>query len=208
MNDKKNNEHDGDLTPDEQKRFESLPREMTPPEEWETAVVGALRRQGLLGARNPSRWGWPGVAWVAAPALVSLALGLLIGASWVRGGADPAGELPRYLLILRSGDEFKPEATPEAHRAEYADWAVNTLPRGTFLSGEELAENGWALRRIRGTVEANPLDKATDSREPVAGFFLIQAANAESAVTMAKTTPHLKYGGTVEVRPIKEARRK
>lgn len=210
MNDEQNGEQDKGLSADERERLEryaSLPREMNPPAELETAVAGELRRQGLIGTQRTQRtraWGWPGLAWVAAPALATLALGLFIGMSWVQETTGPTGELPRYLLILRSGDDYQPEVSGGTRGMEYADWAMNKLPHGAFLSGEELNETGWVLHQTGETVRSDRADFGTELREPVAGFFLIRAKDDDDAVELARTTPHLKYGGTVELRPIVE----
>ncbi len=191
-----------DLSNVERERLAALPREMNPPAELETAVASELRRQGLIGTRRARTWSWPGAAWVAAPAMATLALGFLIGVSWVQEAAEPIQELPRYILILRSGAQYQAEAPGEARGMEYADWAVNKLPRGAFLSGEELNETGWELRRAGETVQSNLLEAGAELGGQVAGFFLIQAKDDDDAVDLASTTPHLKYGGTVEVRPV------
>ena len=208
MNDEQNGEQDKGLSTEERERLDSLPREMNPPAELETAVASELRRQGLIGTQRTRRtqraraWGWPGLARVAAPAMATLALGFLAGVSWVHETTGPTGELPRYLLILRSGDEYQPEASGGTRGMEYADWAMNKLPRGAFLSGEELTETGWVLHQTGETVRSDRADFGTELREPVAGFFLIRAKDDDDAVELARTTPHLKYGGTVELRPI------
>ena len=41
-----------------------------------------------------------------------------------------------------------------------------------------------------------------ESKEAIAGFFIIQANNLEEAVEIAKGCPGLDYGQTVEVRPL------
>ena len=41
-----------------------------------------------------------------------------------------------------------------------------------------------------------------ESKEAIAGFFIIQAESLEAAVESAKECPGLDYGQTVEVRPI------
>ena len=42
----------------------------------------------------------------------------------------------------------------------------------------------------------------SESKEAIAGFFLIQADSLEEAVQIAKDCPSLGYGQTVEVRAI------
>ena len=41
-----------------------------------------------------------------------------------------------------------------------------------------------------------------ESKEAIAGFFIIRADSLEEAVEVAKGCPGLEYGQTVEVRPI------
>ena len=41
-----------------------------------------------------------------------------------------------------------------------------------------------------------------ESKEAIAGFFIIRADSLEQAVEVAKGCPGLEYGQTVEVRPI------
>ena len=36
----------------------------------------------------------------------------------------------------------------------------------------------------------------------IAGFFLIRAGDVESALETARESPHLKYGGTIELRVV------
>ena len=42
----------------------------------------------------------------------------------------------------------------------------------------------------------------SESKEAIAGFFIIQADSLEEAVEIAKNCPGLDYGQTVEVRAI------
>jgi hypothetical protein len=39
-------------------------------------------------------------------------------------------------------------------------------------------------------------------RELVTGFFVIRARDYDHALELARQSPHLKYGGTIEVRAI------
>jgi hypothetical protein len=40
--------------------------------------------------------------------------------------------------------------------------------------------------------------------EFVSGFFLVEAVNLDAAEAIARTSPHLEYGGSIEIRPIVE----
>ena len=205
MNDKHNGEQNKGLSAEEREqleRYDSLSREMNPPAELETAVASELRRQGLIGTRRARAWGWPGIAWGVAPSLATLALGLFIGMSWVQEAATPTDDSPLYMLILRGGDAFQPDSPRINMRREYGSWAMNLLPRGSVLSGAELENLGWALRRSEGEIVTSDVGSEKRRYGDIAGFFLIRAQDSEAAVNMARTSPHLKYGGTVEIWPV------
>ncbi|NIR77859.1 MAG: hypothetical protein GWM92_04625, partial [Gemmatimonadetes bacterium] len=42
----------------------------------------------------------------------------------------------------------------------------------------------------------------SDEAQPVGGFFLIRAPDREEAVRIARQSPHLAWGGVVEVVPV------
>ena len=41
-----------------------------------------------------------------------------------------------------------------------------------------------------------------ESKEAVGGFVVVEAANIEEAIALAKTNPTIAYGTTVEIRPV------
>jgi hypothetical protein len=44
---------------------------------------------------------------------------------------------------------------------------------------------------------------AADAREnAIGGYFLIRARDYQQAVSIAENCPHLRYGGTIEIRQI------
>jgi hypothetical protein len=38
----------------------------------------------------------------------------------------------------------------------------------------------------------------------VAGLFIVRASDLERAAAIARTCPHMRYGGQIEVRPIEQ----
>ncbi len=106
----------------------------------------------------------------------------------IRAGSD-------YILLVR-GDE-PDRRFPEAQLvAEYRAWANDLASRGALVGGEKLADDSgrWVSTTERSAEEL--------SRSNVSGFFLIRASSYEEAVGLARQSPHVAYGGILEVRAI------
>ena len=164
-----------------------LPR-IESPAELETRVRHTLATRGLISVHENRR-----PLWAARVGLI--AAGFLLGVL-VRESpkstrpAEVGGKTGRYALLLYG---VPPEDTGAVHAArakEYGAWA-SALANGTrWVGGQELA----------GVVAAlGSADTPHDARNQVAGFFIIEAASRERAVEVARTCPHLKYGGRVVV---------
>ena len=188
-------EHDGDWTDAERKALDALSREESPPREVEDRIVHALRRRGLLRPSSDRR-GWLALGAVAAGILLVLA-GYAAGRSAARRA--PAPSSPRFaLLLLRGSEPIAAQPAEEAGRvAEYREWARGLARGGRFVEGEKLEDRG---ARLRSPSEAG--DATSPSADEVRGFFVISARSFEDALAVARGCPHLRYGGTILVRPI------
>lgn len=117
----------------------------------------------------------------------------------------------KYLLLIY-GDEAAMEAyqagsTPEQQAAEAKVW---------YQYGDWLREKGWEL----GSGALQPTSTATSVRAPdgksivtdgpfaetkeqLAGYYLLDVANADEAIEAAGRCPGARFG-TIELRPIQE----
>ena len=210
-------ERDDDLDRSEKEALRRLGEAWNPPDGLRGRTLEALRDRGLL--RTPSirkhRILWP-VSWAAAIAM-AFAFGLYVGKGGAMKDAKPepraadrqapavasqAGQ--RYVLLLFESEAYRPAATPEGQRdrvREYGRWARETAHDGRFVDGEKLADDGRWCRVRGGQVEVMPLvvDRELGT---LAGYFVVGAASYEEAVEVATGCPHLRYGGTIEVRRI------
>jgi len=134
-------------------------------------------------------------------------------------GSSPMGQMPpktpgaagdEYMLLLYQvrPDSQEPLVDHEpAIVEEYRAWAESLSGRGRLHAGEKLEVDGeWML----GPGHAPAAPTTMDVRAPgavLAGFFIIVAESFEQAVEIAGTCPHLKYGGTIEIRRIEQYRR-
>ena len=197
-----------------------------PPAELEDSVVSALRAQGLVAhrasdaggprrMRNPRVPARRGLAW-AGLALAACAAAFYAGREVSERGAGRIGagiEPPpaaigtgRYMLLLYEDEAYRDPATPsegQARAAEYGAWAARVRARGVSIEGEELAP-GAESRTLDGSAGAiaETAGVPASAAGVVAGYFLIEASDIAAAAAVARTMPHLQYGGTVVIRPV------
>ncbi|MFY9608267.1 MAG: YciI family protein [Blastocatellia bacterium] len=193
-----------DLNTQERQAFDRLTREEMPPSFLEERIVEALKGSNLI--RSPRR-GWRlsysqiGVA--LAGSLAVFVLGAIVGTRWVSGSSQKPG-MPEFMLVLRASAQESQERSSEEVRKsveEYSAWAREIRKTGLLVGGEKLKEQARLLRMADGRASVSEnFPGPTESL--IEGYFLIQATDYQHAVAIAAGCPHLKYGGTVEIRQI------
>ena len=196
---------------DEREELEAAEREALrswgegwePPPSLREETRRTLRERGLIAgprARRRTALAWSALA--AAAAVVAFLLGLSLGRR--PAGAPHAAANGLYMLLLYEDAAYRAPATSEDHRArveEYGGWARATAGSGRYVDGNELAPEGrWCRPSPRGMEVASPV---TDpARGTLAGYFVIGARSWDDAVAITRGCPHLRHGGTVEIRRI------
>jgi hypothetical protein len=108
----------------------------------------------------------------------------------------------RYALAIYAEPGYG-ETLPDADRAAVlADFsALADDPR--YVSGAHLqpAETATCVRVAGGRTLMTDGPFA-DTKEVLGGFILIEAANLDDAIDLATRIPVVRYGGTVEIRPV------
>lgn len=195
---------DDQLRPEERAALAALAREEVPPAFLEERVVRALKEENLICDRRAV---WPGkvgkVALAAAAAMALFLLGGWVGARWATAPASES-DLPQFLLILRSSAHEVQADTPEEgvrKYREYEAWGGELQRAGRLLGGEELKPESRLLRAVDGRVAVSE-SLPGQAEGVIAGYFLIRAEDYNHAATLAERCPHLRYGGSVEVRQI------
>lgn len=116
-----------------------------------------------------------------APLFLAVAAALVAG--FVAGRYEPASRTGReFMLLLHETPASAGRGTVE----EYSTWARNT---SAMRDGEKLTDQVSVLGPGR-------------SDGSLAGFFRITARSREEAEAIARTCPHLRYGGWIEIREI------
>jgi|APMI01.1.fsa_nt_gi hypothetical protein len=96
---------------------------------------------------------------------------------------------------------LSPEAL-EALLARYMAWTSRMAQEGRLRGGEKLRdEGGRLLTNEAGHVVVRDGPYA-ELREVVSGYFLIEAADYDEAVAIARTCPHAERPGSMQIREI------
>ncbi len=161
--------------------------------------MNELSRRGLLTSSTSLR----SRSWFQlAAALVLLILGGVSGYGIGTGTEEqvsPKPQNPLYVLLLYESPNPS-ENTAELVR-EYGQWAGGLATGGRFVAGEKLRETGRILTRSNGELGIREGIR-TNGSSILGGYFIIEAGDYDEAVKIASECPHLKYGGTIELREV------
>lgn len=141
-------------------------------------LLHAARAAGHVTGGRGRRWRqWS----VAAAALLAAFL-----AGWTLGrGSAVAPADPRAQFVLLLHGEGRSTDSVARHTAWLGELRrANAVVRGTKLNG--------------AAADIGPAAAA----ERISGFFVIRAASLEEAAAIARSCPHARDGGRVEVRPV------
>jgi hypothetical protein len=103
-----------------------------------------------------------------------------------------------YLLVFRNTGWHR-DLSPEKIRqnmTRFTEWFEQLNNSGKFKGGGPLGHYGKILAGSNAVTDG----PFVESKEAIAGFFLIRADSLEQAVEVARGCPGLEFGQTVEVR--------
>ena len=177
------------LSEKEKELFKALRREKTPPPHLEDKVVNKLKENGLIRKKDTIRI----IGWVSsiAASLIMFYLGTIYQqqTNTTMIEIEPTRG---YMLILHEDEKFQP-GEPMAMFNEYKAWMEGTFEQGVKITGQELKDNTVIVNK-NGAKESSGEERTT-------GYFILEANSLEEAVKVAEANPHVKYGGSIEVKP-------
>jgi hypothetical protein len=113
--------------------------------------------------------------------------------------------MAQYLLLLYDDPEYWTRLSPEEKQpamAKYGAFRQRLQEKNLWVTGRKLAdEPGRVLRKKNSNIIATD-GPYSETKEWLAGFFLIEAPDYNAAVEVSRDCPHLEYGGTIEVREV------
>ncbi len=108
----------------------------------------------------------------------------------------------QFMLILRNETFQWKDYSPEEYQqilSEFRKWYKDLEQMGLFEAGGKLLEeNGITLRMKEDQVITD--GPYCESKEAVAGFFIILAHSYDKAKEIASSCPMLSLGGSIEIR--------
>jgi len=116
--------------------------------------------------------------------------------------------MAKYLLILHETPGTFAHAGPEEIQKiieDYSAWARNLAEQERLGPSQKLMDEGG--KHIRPGTDGSPLvtdGPYSESTEIIGGIFTITAESYEEAAEISSASPHIKYGGWIEVRQIHE----
>ena len=161
-----------------------------PPPALRARVIRSLRERGLIASR-------------VAPSITRTALALAAGILLFLAGGVFAPDLrsptpdprPSFLLLLYEDSTFR--ANDDSHVSEYIAWADSLRTEGALVMGERLDQSAGVVPASDATRPES--DSAFGT---IGGLFVVRAEDLNEALTLARTSPHVRLGGRVVVRPV------
>jgi hypothetical protein len=97
--------------------------------------------------------------------------------------------------LLVRGEEPQGAAQGEVLVQEYRDWASSLAADGRLMGANKLTDEPG--RWISGSPAGDPR-----TQSDVSGYFLVNASSYTEATEIAGSSPHIRYGGTFEIRQV------
>jgi len=117
----------------------------------------------------------------------------------------------RYAILIYDENSANPSPEPPDPAvwgevmSDYWGYTKMLQDRGAYLGGEALQPVPTATtvrsREGRAVTTDGPF---AETKEALGGFYLVEARDLDEALEFAAACPAVKYGGSVEVRPIQE----
>jgi YCII-related domain-containing protein len=170
---------ENELNERERVELARMSREIEPPAALQDRVIGDLRRSGLLRPRRAA------MIFAVAAALVAGFIGGLLLPRMPR----PPRQHREFILLVHDTPSMRVDGAEGRRADEYRRWAQQLRARGTLTGGEKLTDDVSAI----GT---------TPQHSDLGGFFRIVARDRADAEAVARTCPHIRHGGWIEVREI------
>ncbi len=115
--------------------------------------------------------------------------------------------MPNYIFLLREDPQNFAEISPQEMQQvveRYRVWGDGLREAGQLAGGEKLADGEGKVVVLQNGSERVLDGPYSETKEIVGGFFQVIAEDYEAALALARTCPHLEFGGKIEIRRIED----
>lgn len=113
--------------------------------------------------------------------------------------------MAQYALFLYDDPKTFSGLSPERMQQviqKYVAWGNRLRAGGQLTDGQKLAdEPGRVMRGGNGQVRVTD-GPYSETKEVLAGYYILTAGSYDEALELARDCPHLEYGGAIELRQI------
>lgn len=111
-----------------------------------------------------------------------------------------------YLLLIYQNEAEQLKAEADASKKiheEYVAYTQSVIQSGNFKAGDALQPSTTATTvRVRDGKTITTDGPFAETREQLAGYYLVEAKDLDAALEMAARIPGAKFG-SIEVRPVR-----
>lgn len=111
----------------------------------------------------------------------------------------------QYMFLVQGGacnDGTLSAEQMQAKMTEVYAWIDGLTKKGVMSAAQPLTPERKVVSGKNGNLVSDLM--AAESKEAIGGFFIVNVATMDEAVSIARTCPMFKYGGQLEVRQIAE----
>lgn len=115
---------------------------------------------------------------------------------------NPQHPTREHLLLVR-GTHWNHGMSPadlQRVMTEFYAWVEGLTRAGIHRGSQPLMEEGQVVSGAQGAIVTD--GAFAESKEAIAGYFLLAVPSTEEAVRLAQACPILAYGAQIEVRPV------
>lgn len=107
-----------------------------------------------------------------------------------------------YMLLFRSDEWYEELSHDEIQKviSQNNAWIEGLTAQGKAKPGHALQRKGVTVSGKNGRVVLD--GPFTESKEAIGGFLLLNVETLEEAIAVAKSSPNLAYGTSIEIRPV------
>jgi hypothetical protein len=113
--------------------------------------------------------------------------------------------MKQFLLLIRTDGDHLEKLNPadqQAHVQRVGGYIGNLMQEGKLHSAQPLEMEGTIVTSPKGKLKDGPFN---ETKEVIAGYFLVEAESMEEAIKIAKANPVLEdENARIEIRPIKK----
>ncbi|MEZ5308355.1 MAG: YciI family protein [Pyrinomonadaceae bacterium] len=113
--------------------------------------------------------------------------------------------MPNYMLLLHDSTTAMGDLSAEDIQniiGEYVAWSESMAAKEILRGGEKLMDEGGRHLRKQGDEIRVTDGPYAEVKEALGGFFVVEADSYDEATEIAKTCPHMEYGGWIEIRQV------